>query len=125
MDALHADYFRDQDGWRGQTEFEAGNQRGVRITTGKRRAGHGLATNVTCHTREANGLLTHRMSFGTPGADDSKTVAVSQPRRVTESVVRQQHTVVLARIDEIRGQVARFYAAEPQAQEVALPASEL
>lgn len=118
-------YFRDHDGWRGQTELDARNQRVIRITTRKRSAGHGLATNVTCHTREASGLLTHRLSFGAPGGDYSKTVAVSQPRRVTESVVRQQHEAALACIDEIRAEVARFYAAELQAQEAALSAGDL
>lgn len=125
MHALRTYYFRDHDGWRGQTELEAGNQRVIRITTSKHRAGHGLATNATCLTREARGLLTHRLSFGAPGGDYSKTVAVSQPRRVTESVVRQQHEAALARIDEIRAEVARFYAAEPQAQEAAVSADEL
>jgi len=112
---MNTTYHRDSTGWCGTTTVNHGTSQLIRIVTGKRRIGHGLATTVACYSNN-NGMLTHCMGFGTRGGDYHETMIVSQPKRVTESLVRDQHEGVVAQIEQIQASVELFYALKRKEQ---------
>ena len=106
-------YFRDDSGWNAETHLEiAHTPRLLSIRSCKRGGAGTLTTTASVATRGENGLLTHVLTYGAAGGDFNKIVAHSQPGRVTESAVRQQHQLVLGRINEILADVASFYDAQ-------------
>ncbi len=110
-------YFRDHTGWNGQTEIEIENERQLVIRTSKRSIGGGLATNATVWSVEG-GTRRHAMGLGLDGCGDfSERYVLSQPKRVSESVVRQQHERVLGNLDAIRSQVNIFYEQKKRREE--------
>lgn len=112
---MQTKYYRDSSGWCGMTSVNHGTSQLIRIVTAKRHIGHGLATTVACHTHR-DGMLTHCMGFGTGQGDYRETMIVSQPKRVTESLVREQHEGVIAQIEQIQASVELFYALKRKEQ---------
>lgn len=100
-------------GWKATTEFDLDDRKVLRIRTCKGNQG-ALLTHATVSIRDNHGSLTHAIDFGTGGGDFSRHVARSQPARVTEKVVQQQHDQVLAQLAEIKAAVMLHYAAKAE-----------
>lgn len=113
---MNTKYFRDHDGWNAVTEIEIEGGRQLVIRTGKRGVGGGLATNATVWTIEADGTRRHSMGFGAPGGDYSERLVLSQPGRITEKQVRQQHERTLGLVPVVVKDVQTFYATQGSMQ---------
>ncbi|WOO33211.1 hypothetical protein [Diaphorobacter limosus] len=96
-------YYRDAYGWAGLSLIELGNNGVLRIITERREARHGLATCASVHLRRG-AILEHRL-----GVDYSAVIAVSNPPRITEARVTEQHERALENLHTIRAKVEQFY----------------
>lgn len=97
-------------GWSAKTTLDLPDARQLVIRTERRVFGGGLATNGTVFTINGDGTTTHVMGLGVAGFGDySERLMLTQPARITEKAVRQQHEQVLARIDAIRDQALAYY----------------
>jgi hypothetical protein len=96
-----AKHFRD--GWQAETRIALEGGRHLSITT--RKGTRGLRTSAQAYRLE-NGFMTYAL-FG----DYSKTLSQS-PARCTEKAVSELHRQALARLAEIKAEVAAFYAAK-------------
>lgn len=115
---MNTTFFRDHDGWNGETIIDIDNGRQLVIRTSKRGMGGGLSTTATAWSCSEGGTRRHVMGFGLAGGDYSERLALSMPKRITEKLTRQQHEAVLARLDSIREQVRLHYQAQAKQEEI-------
>jgi hypothetical protein len=78
------------------------SNRVINITTSKNSRGALTTSASVCHI---NGDFESHMLY----QDFSETVKLSQPGRVTEKVVTEQHAGVMAKVNEIIDKVAAYY----------------
>ncbi|RRD55755.1 hypothetical protein EII20_13855 [Comamonadaceae bacterium OH2545_COT-014] len=106
---MQTSYYRARDGWHGRTVIKLPGQRQLVIHTYKPLQGRSLQTSATVWQVDEGGHVRHRMGFGR-GGDYSERVAHTQPARITEKQVREQHEQVLSRAQVIVADVNAFYA---------------
>lgn len=112
---LKTTYGKGRDGRYGKTRFRMEPNLVVDIDTSKRVIGSsGLVTLVTVSTDDGSGFLTHRISYPKPRGDFSKRYIVTEPSRVTERVLREQHEQALGMVDQFKADIQAHY--ERQAQ---------
>ncbi|GKS87470.1 hypothetical protein AVMA1855_24980 [Acidovorax sp. SUPP1855] len=108
--------YKDRDGWNAKTVVPLDERRELVIRTSRRQIGGGLLTSATCWSIGAAGSQTHVMGYGTGDGDFSTRIVTTQPPRITEKVVAQQHEMALRQIDAIRQAAQLHYAAQVQAE---------
>ena len=96
-----------RDGHRGNTEIDLGDRRVLTVST--RKLNSSLVTSASVSLVEG-GFKRFVMGFGGDG-DFSKKLVASKPKRVTEKVVREQHTQALTQIEDLKLQVEMHYDA--------------
>lgn len=109
--------YRDRDGWNATSQFDLSDRRVLKIRTCKRSIGTGLQTSATVWHDTGDGGMRHAMGLGTGCGDFSETLTLTQPKRITEKAVAEQHQRVLSQLDLIRARVAQFYALQEQEDE--------
>ena len=97
--------FRGREGWTAESVVPLDAPHSLRVSTYKSPRG-GLATYVTRVKEEGGGSFSFEVF-----ADYSRIVAERPKTRATEKSVAEQHAFTMARIDEIKAEVAAFYAA--------------
>lgn len=107
-----------QGGWKAATRIELSANQVLKISTYKPMApAKGLRTQATVSHIEG-GFERHVLAFGSEG-DFSKTLIHGLPKRVTESVVREQHARVfttLGFLDALKSDIRKHYEAQHQRQ---------
>lgn len=109
--------YRDRDGWNATSQFDVSDRRVLKIRTCKRSIGIGLQTCATVWHDTGDGGMRHAMGMGTGCGDFSETLMLTQPKRITEKVLTEQHERVLEQLSSIREQVEQFYALQEQEDE--------
>ncbi len=109
-------HFNKRDGWRAFTQIELGAKQALKISTYKPMApAKGLRTQATVSRIEGS-FERHVLAFGLDG-DFSKTLIHGLPKRVTENVVREQHSLVfttLGFLDALKSEIRKYYEAQHQ-----------
>ncbi len=88
-------------GWQNKTTYDCGPYQ-LRLATNK--TSRGLTSSATCHKIE-DSFEVHRMFH-----DYSREWIHSNPARVTEKLVDQQHATFETMLDSIKKDVAKWYA---------------
>ena len=105
-----------RDGWKASTSIELSASQVLKISTYKPLApAKGLRTQATV-SKIDGGFERHVLAFGLDG-DFSKTLIHGLPKRVTEAVVREQHSRVfttLGFVDALKGEIRKHYEAQHQ-----------
>lgn len=111
FDAPQFDSLTNRDGWEARTHWDLPENHRLRITTYK--SGHRLTTTANVfHVKHNEGYSSecHTMGMGMCIGDYSKRIFVSEPKRVTEKVVKAQHEMALHDcFDEVLAKVVQQY----------------
>jgi len=98
--------YRGREGWSAESVVPLADSHSLRVSTYKSNRG-GIATFVTRVLDAPDGSFSFEMF-----EDYSRMVAEKPKTRATEKTVAEQHAFTMARIDEIKAEVAAFYAAK-------------
>ncbi|WP_288639143.1 hypothetical protein [Comamonas kerstersii] len=109
--------YRDRDGWNAVSQFELSARRVLKIRTCKRSIGAGLQTTASVWHDTGDGSMRHAMGLGTGCGDFSQTLMLTQPKRITEKAVTEQHESILRELASIRVKVEQFYALQREENE--------
>jgi hypothetical protein len=100
---MNAQLSKGRAGWEARTSIELDNGRWLDIATSK--GNGGLRARAQCY-RVENGFITYALF------QDYSATILAHPARCTEKAVIDLHREALRRLDQIKAEVAAFYAAK-------------